>query len=164
VKGWGAALGAIAVLLIAGFFVRSFGTKGKITAKPTPMPSAAEQLSPDKQPKVSLAFSSDAHFATVTLSNLNADQMEYNLIYEAKIKNSRNQTGVNDSQNVAGKSTYTKKQLLGSESSGKFTYHEDIQNASMELTLRDADGRSIFTATYPFKVTPGQTVSLSASE
>jgi hypothetical protein len=53
---------------------------------------------------------------------------------------------------------------LGSESSGKFTYHENITNAVMELTLRDENKYSIFTATFPFTVSPGKTIELSQSQ
>lgn len=136
--------------------------KGKVaTVTPTPSSTAAEQLAPDKQPKIQMAFSADSHFATVTLTNLHADQLEYNLIYDATVKNNQISTGVNSTANITGKSSFTEKQLLGSESSGKFTYHDKIKNAVMELTLRDSAGRSIFTATYPFTISPGQTVSLT---
>jgi phosphopantothenate synthetase len=165
VKGWGAALGAIAVLLASGAFIYVQREKLPTNASPEAgITESAAQLPVEKQPKVELSFSADARFATVNLTNLNAAQMEYNLIYEATAKKQRIQTGVNDSQDVSGKSTYTKKQLLGSESSGKFTYHENIQNATMELVLRDAQGRSIFNATYPFEVTPGKSATLTASE
>ncbi len=164
-KGWGAAIAAIAVLLVSGVYIYSMRSKGISpggVAEPTL--TEAQQLPVEKQPKVEMTFSADAHFVTVNLTNLNAAQMEYNLIYDALIKKVRNQTGVNDTQDVAGKTSYTKKQLLGSESSGKFTYHEGIKNATMELILRDAQGRSIFNATYPFEVTAGKTITLTPSE
>ncbi|MBP9781907.1 hypothetical protein KBC89_04600 [Candidatus Woesebacteria bacterium] len=164
-KNWWPALGAIIFLLAAGVVVYTYKNKTpEKTAMPTPTPVAAIQLPASEQPKVSLAFSSDSHFATVTLTNLKADKLEYNLIYDATVKNNKISTGVNSTANVTGKSTFTEKQLLGSESSGKFTYHANIANAVMELTLRDAQGRSIFTSTYPFEVKPGSTVSLTASE
>jgi hypothetical protein len=164
-KGWGAAFAAIAVLLVSGVYIYSMRAKGVApggVAEPTL--TAAEQLPVEKQPKIEMTFSSDAHFVTVNLTNLYAAQMEYNLIYDALIKKVRNQTGVNDTQDVSGKTSYTKKQLLGSESSGKFTYHEGIQNATMELILRDEQGRSVFNATYPFEVSAGKTITLTASE
>lgn len=165
-KNWWGAIGAVVVLIVAGAIVYAYKNKtpGLGGAVPTPTPSAAEQLSVDKQPKVQLVISSDSHFATVTMTNLYADKIEYNLIYDATVKNNKISTGVNSTATVTGKTTFTEKQLLGSESSGKFTYHANIQNAVMELTLRDAAGRSIFTATYPFEVKPGATVSLTASE
>ena len=151
------------ILVIAGAVIYSShkGSRG-LTARPTPSPQTVQQLPADKQPQVSLQFSSDAHYVTVDISNLYANQLEYNLIYDATIKNSKLNTGVNAAADVTGKSTYSQKQLLGSESSGKFTYHENIANAHMELTLRGAQGRSIFTATYPFAVKPGSSISLTA--
>ena len=163
-KGWGSVIAAIAVLVIAGTVIYAARKNGGTLPLPTPSPKAAVQLSKDKQPQVSLEFSSDSHFVTVTLSNLNADGLEYNLIYDATVKKNIINTGVNSTATVTGKSTFSQKQLLGSESSGKFTYHEKIQNAVMELTLRDSANRSVFTATSPFTLTPGKSVSLTSSQ
>lgn len=160
-KGWGVIIGAVLVLVISGGVIYIAKKNGGNLPLATPSPSkAVVQLSQDKQPKISLQFSSDAHFVTVSLSNLNADQLEYNLIYDAIVKTTQIQTGVNSTADIKGKSTFTQKQLLGSESSGKFTYHTNIKNAVMELTLRDSGGHSIFTQTYPFTVSPGQSVDL----
>ncbi len=162
---WLPIIGAVVALGISAGVILSFKDKPKSSLPtPTPTPEAAIQLTTDKQPQVELKFTSDGHYATVSLSNLSADQLEYNLIYDATVKSSKLQTGVNSTANISGKSTFSQKQLLGSESSGKFTFHENITNAVMELTLRDASGRSIFTATYPFTVTPGKSIKLSPSE
>lgn len=129
---------------------------------PTPTLEPAAQLPPDKQPKVGLEFTKDGHYVTVKIGNIFADRLEYNLIYDARVKGNIIQTGVAASAQTAGQSDYSRQQLLGSESFGHLTYHENIQNAVLELTLRDAAARSIFTATYPFTYSPGQSASLSA--
>lgn len=153
------------ILLFSGglyYFVRgSFTGSPQVPSTPTPAVTA-EQLPEEKQPVVSLSFSSDAHYVTVNLSNLHADQLEYNLIYEAKVKNNQIQTGVNASTKLNGQTTFTQRQLLGSESSGKFTYHQDIKNAIMELALRDNQNRSVFTGVYPFTVSAGETIEPTA--
>jgi len=137
--------------------------RSRSTLGPTPTPTEEPviQLEPEKHPRVSLKFRADGHYVTVNISNIYAQAVEYNLIYDAKVKNNKLQTGVNASAKLDGQSTYSKEQLLGSESSGKFTYHANITNAVMELTLRDAAGRSIFTTTYPFEVSPGKTIDLA---
>ncbi|HBC73208.1 MAG: hypothetical protein UX91_C0009G0022 [Candidatus Amesbacteria bacterium GW2011_GWB1_47_19] len=150
------------LLIIAGVFAKAVFLKPK-TPGPVPTPSplpAAEQLPDDKKPSVSLLFSNDLHFVTVNITNIYSEQLEYNLIYDALVKNNRIQTGVNAAAKLDGKTEYTQKQLLGSESSGKFTYHEDIQNAVLELTLRDSENRSVFTAAYPFSPSAGQSIEL----
>jgi hypothetical protein len=164
-KDWMPIVGAVLVLAIAGGVVWNFtrGNGGSVL-KPTPAEEAVISLSPDQYPKVSLVFTADAHYVNVEFSNLHVDQLEYNLIYDATVKKNKVQTGVNAVAQVGGKSTFSQRQLLGSESSGKFTYHENVENAVMELTLRDAAGRSVFTATYPFEVSAGDTVELVASE
>ncbi len=165
-KSWAPIIGAVIVLSLAAgviFYVRGKGVS-LVEPLPTPSPNIAVQLAKEKQPEVKLAFSADGRYATVSISSLAADYLEYNLIYDATVKGSKLQTGVNATAAITGKSTYFQKQLLGSESSGKFTYHEKIQNAVMELTLRDASNRSIFAVTYPFTVVPGSSVTLIPGE
>ncbi|KKU03268.1 MAG: hypothetical protein UX99_C0006G0015 [Candidatus Amesbacteria bacterium GW2011_GWB1_47_26] len=158
---WLPIVGAIGTLgLSAGVLLYFKGQPNSPLPTPTPTLEVAVQLTANKQPQIELKFSSDGHYVTVSLSNLYADQLEYNLIYDASVKGSKLQTGVNSTASITGKTTFSQKQLLGSESSGKFTYHEKIANAVMELTLRDVSGRSIFTSTYPFTVTPGSSAKL----
>lgn len=155
----GVVLIALGIVLTVAFKKPS---DSKVVPTPTPLEEGA-QLAPNEQPEIVLKFTPDAHFVSVSMSNIKADQLEYNLIYDATVKGKSLQTGVNASTTLAGKSTYEKKQLLGSESSGKFTYHADIKNAVMELTLRDSAGRSIFSQTYPFEVVAGSSVTLKSN-
>lgn len=150
----------IVVLLLAvgGFLV--FRKPKSTPIQPPLISEIAEQLPVDKQPKISLSFSSDSHYVTVDISNIYAAQLEYNLIYDAKVKGNQIQTGVNAAAKLDGKTEYSQKQLLGSESSGKFTYHANIDNAVMELTLRDSANRSIFSSSYPFTVASNATIDL----
>ena len=155
----------VGVAVIAGvFLLKSSFSNRNSSVVPTPTPEAVVQLTADQAPRVSLAFSADAHYVTVKITDIQADQLEYNLIYEATVKSNKIQTGVNASAKLEGKSEYTQKQLLGSESSGHFTYHANIQNAVMELTLRDSLNRSVFTAPYPFTVKAGTSIDLAASQ
>lgn len=157
------------MLLVAGLVV--YVVKNRVpgsTGLPGgPTQAAVAQLPVEKQPKVEMVFTADGHEVTVNMSNLNAARVEYNLIYDADVMvgktKERGQRGVSGEAEVEGKSTYSQKQLLGSESSGKRVYHTNIDNAVLELTLRDAQGRSIFTATYPFNVLPGETVKVEDS-
>lgn len=161
-KNWGAALGAVAVLLISGFYIYRMRNATPSGPGPTPTLEAVAQLPESEQPKPSLTFTRDAHEVTVNFSNLHAAKLEYNLIYEATVgtRKDRIETGVYGEDDIEGKSTYSSKQLLGSESSGKRSFHENISNARLEVTLRDSEGRSVFFKTYPFDVTPGSTVEL----
>ncbi|SRR3990172_9517199 len=154
-------VGVVGIFFI--FKSKLFGPKSS-GPRPTPTLGFAQQLPSEKHPKVSLDFSSDGHYVTVNISNIHSDQLEYNLIYDATVKKDRIQTGVNAAAKLNGKSEYSYRQLLGSESSGKFTYHANIQNAMMELTLRDAANRSIFSATYPFTISPGKSQILTTSQ
>ena len=159
-----AVVGVVGIIAIFSLFKSKFFSSKSSSPKPTPTLGFAEQLPAEKHPRVSLTFSSDGHYVTVNISNIYSDQLEYNLIYDATVKKDRIQTGVNAASKLNGKRDYSYRQLLGSESSGKFTYHVNIQNAVMELTLRDAANRSVFTATYPFTLPPGFTVTLKPNE
>jgi hypothetical protein len=154
------------ILLIGGgFFVKKtfFPSPSIAVATPTPEP-VVEQLPLESQPQASLQFSADGHYVTIKLANVQAAQLEYNLIYDATVKKNQIQTGVSGSARLNGQTTYSQKQLLGSESSGHFTFHDNISNATLELVLRNESGYSVFSATYPFTVSPGKSVSLTASE
>ena len=155
-----------ALLLIGGvIFAKTKLSAGSVVVPtPTPTPESVVQLPPDKQPQVSLTFSDDGHYVTVNVTDINADQLEYNLIYDATVKGTQINTGVSGSSKLNGVTSYSYKQLLGSESSGHFTYHASIKNAVMELTLRNNTGYSVFTATYPFTVSAGKTIDLKPSE
>lgn len=153
---------ALIVLVFSGVFL--FKSISPSQTKPTPTPSPTDepliQLPLEQQPRVSLKFSTDGHYVTVNISNLVSASLEYNLIYNTVVKGNQMQTGVNASSKLEGQNTYSKEQLLGSESSGHFTYHEKITNAMMELTLRNSSNRSIFKGNYPFTVTPGKSQDL----
>lgn len=153
----------IVLVILIPVFLYSYKSVKNLFAPgvvPTPTPAPLVQLSPDQYPNVSIAISADSHYATIKITNLNSEKLEYNLIYDATVKKNQIQTGVNASATLNGQKTYEKTQLLGSESSGKFTYHENIQNAVIELTLRDTYGRSVFFGIYPFSVSPSSTQSL----
>ena len=156
--------GVLILVTILFFAFSKLSTINHQPSAPTPTPEAVKQLLPDQAPQVSLSFSTDAHYVTVNVTNIHADQIEYNLIYTATVKASQIQTGVNASKKLNGETTYTERQLLGSESSGHFTYHQNIHDATMELTLRDVQNRSVYTATYPFTLSPGSTIDLKASD
>lgn len=161
------AVGAILLvvaIIASGFAVKTLSQNKTPAITPAPAEEPLIKLNPDQYPQVSLTFSPDAHYATVNISNLHAAGLEYNLIYSAVVKKNKIQAGVNASAKLEGKDAYSKQQLLGSESSGKFTYHENITDAVMELTLRDASGRSIYTATYLFTVSAGKTQDLQPQQ
>lgn len=160
------AIPIVLILLLAAVGVFLIRRQPTSTPGPTPIPTpeVVEQLPPGQQPKVSLKFTADGHYVTVDISNIQAAQIEYNLIYDATVKKTQINTGVTGGAKLNGKTEYSYKQLLGSESSGKFTYHENIKNAVMELTLRNDSNYSVFSATYPFTLTPGKSVELKAQE
>jgi hypothetical protein len=158
-------IAVILIIAVAGIFMISRRPASKPGAVPSPTPSKVEQLPPDTQPQVSLIFSPDGHYVTINMENIQASQLEYNLIYDATVKKTQINTGVSGgTKDLQGKTSFSYKQLLGSESSGKFTYHESIRNAYMEVTLRNQAGYSVFSATYPFTVTAGRSISLTPSE
>lgn len=151
----------IILLGLGGFFgfkvTKSLFKPGVV---PTPTAEPLTQLTPDQYPKVSVDFSNDPHYVTVKIFEINADKLEYDLRYDAMVKKNKIDTGVTAATSLNGKKNYEQRQLLGSESSGKFTYHEKIENARIVLTLRDSYNRSVFMGEYPFVVTPNSSQNL----
>ncbi len=150
-------------VVLVGFLFRSKSIPNSQPASTGVPEDRAEaiQLNVGEFPEVTLSFSSDSHFVTVDIKNIRSAQIEYNLIYDAVVKGNKIQTGVNASARLDGKTEYSQKQLLGSESNKKFTYHQSINNALLELTLRDDSGRSVYSEVYPFEVTPGKSQILT---
>ncbi len=157
----------LAVLGVGGFIFAKNQISSATKITPTPTETPLQMLSENQYPKVSLSFKPDGHYVTVMINNLHAESVEYDLVYDAKIKRngitSQVNTGINASEKISGKNSYSKEQLLGSESSGHLTFHENIQNASLHLTLRDGSNRSIYSTTYPFSISLGKTVELQSS-
>jgi hypothetical protein len=94
------------------------------------------------RPFISLTPSSDGHWLTIDVSRIKeADSLEYELLYDTV--SGATQGSINTVP-LNGESTYSKKILLGSESSGKFKYDEGVTQGILTIRLRGGPGTRKF--------------------
>lgn len=96
----------------------------------------------EKRPFTSLTPSADGHWLKLAVDGINIDSetLDYELLY--KVKDGRTQ-GVPGTIKLAGQSSLTRDLLLGSESSGKFRYDEGVEEGTLTLRFRSANGKVV---------------------
>ncbi|OGM09044.1 hypothetical protein A2159_01510 [Candidatus Woesebacteria bacterium RBG_13_34_9] len=95
----------------------------------------------EKRPVVSLTPTSDGHYLKLKIEKLNlfnAVSLDYKLEY--KVPGNPDQ-GVPGMVKLTGKDIFEADLLLGSESSGKYRYDEGVEQGSITLSYRNADGK-----------------------
>lgn len=93
------------------------------------------------RPFASLVPTSDGHYINLKIEKISlakAVSLDYELLYS--LPDGRTQ-GVPGTVDLNGESTFERKLLLGSESSGKFRYDEGVEDGSLTVRLRDAKGK-----------------------
>jgi len=132
-------------LLLAGggFFLVSKKQKKPQTIEPLPDKKEVLIETPLKErPYVVLIPSRDGHWLTIHVSRIkNASILEYELLYNTA--SGANQGSINE-VSLDGKTTYSKKILLGSESSGHYKYDEGVVKGNLTVRLRGDEGTRKF--------------------
>lgn len=121
--------------LTAAFFV----FKGKKTSVETEE-TALQEVVLEKRPVTSLTPSEDGHWLNLKIEKivLDATSFDYELLY--KLPDGRTQ-GVPGTVKLDGQKTIERELLLGSESSGKFTYDEGVEQGTLTLRFRNEKGK-----------------------
>ena len=114
------------------------------STKETPAPEATE-TAPDiilaDRPIATLIPTADGHYLAMSITKLDkitAKTLDYELLYS--LPDGRTQ-GVPGSITLSGNTPIERKLLLGSESSGKFRYDEGVEQGTLTLKFRDANGK-----------------------
>lgn len=95
-----------------------------------------------ERPFITLTPSSDGHWLTIDVTRIqNADSLEYELLYNTEGGGTQ---GSINTVKLEGQTTYSKKILLGSESSGRFKYDEGVTQGTLTLRLRGGPGTRKF--------------------
>lgn len=119
--------------------------KGKGPKIPSPTIEEKEtpvEVSLEDRPYASLTPTSDGHWLTVSLSRIkNASTLEYELLYNTA---SGAMQGSINTVELKGETSYSKKILLGSESSGRYKYDEGVSEGSLTIRLRGPKGTQKF--------------------
>ncbi len=93
------------------------------------------------RPFASLTPTSDGHYINLKIDKIKlpkAVSLDYELLYT--LPDGRTQ-GVPGTVDLKGETSFERKLLLGSESSGKFRYDEGVTDGSLTVRLRDTKGK-----------------------
>lgn len=95
-----------------------------------------------ERPYITLTPTSDGHWLTIEVSRIqNADNLEYELLYNTE--SGATQGSINTVK-LKGETSYSKKILLGSESSGHYKYDEGVTQGTLTVRLRGSRGTMKF--------------------
>ena len=93
------------------------------------------------RPFASLTPTSDGHYINLKIDKITlpkAVSLDYELLYS--LPDGRTQ-GVPGTVDLKGQTSFERKLLLGSESSGKFRYDEGVEDGGLTVRLRDSKGK-----------------------
>ena len=140
-------LGVVVLAFLIGavvWFVRGRQTEEEIV--PSKPEGVLIETALEERPYITLTPSSDGHWLTVDVSRIrDADSLEYELLYNTIGGATQ---GSISSFELKGKSTYSKKILLGSESSGNYKYDEGVTQGTLTIRLRGGEGTRKFVSDF----------------
>lgn len=93
------------------------------------------------RPFASLTPTADGHYINLKIDKITlpkAVSLDYELLYD--LPDGRTQ-GVPGTVDLKGETSFERKLLLGSESSGKFRYDEGVTDGSLTIRLRNSKGK-----------------------
>lgn len=136
-------LAVVGIILILGggfLFWRSRSAKEPL---PTLEPEGVlVETALEERPYITLTPSSDGHWLTVDVSRIqDAESLEYELLYDTE--SGATQGSIN-SVKLEGETDYSKKILLGSESSGHYKFDEGVTQGNLTVRLRGGKGTRKF--------------------
>lgn len=96
----------------------------------------------EERPYITLTPSSDGHWLTIGVSRIKeAESLEYELLYNTA--SGATQGSINTVK-LKGETSYSKKILLGSESSGHYKFDEGVTQGNLTVRLRGGKGTRKF--------------------
>lgn len=102
-------------------------------------------LPDDQRPIIALVPTSDGHYLSLKIEEINkvkdANSLDYELTWKANNAGNSTTQGTSGTVKVAGQSSYNKDILLGSESSGKFRYDQGVETGTVTLRFRNESGK-----------------------
>lgn len=136
-------LAIVGIILILGggfFFWRSRRAKEPL---PTLEPEGVlVETTLEERPYITLTPSSDGHWLTIDVARIqDAESLEYELLYNT---GSGATQGSINSVKLKGETSYSKKILLGSESSGHYKFDEGVTQGNLTVRLRGGLGTRKF--------------------
>lgn len=136
----------IFAIFISGFVLsRKKNVPSQVMTSPTPAMMVSTTL--EERPFISLIPSEDGHWLNLLVSRIqDADSMEYELTYITT--DGLTQGAVGGPFKLEGKTSYEKRILLGTESSGHYRYYEGIETGNLTIRLYGGKGTRKFTSDF----------------
>ena len=134
-KGLMIGIGLVLVIGLGfiGWFILGKNNSGE-EVLPTPTPVRYVEVSAEEAPFVSLIPSSDGHWLTLNIAGIrDAETVEYELAYDTAA--GVGQGSISSPSPVGADGKYEKRIMLGTESSGKYTFHEGVSGGSVTVKL-----------------------------
>ena len=139
----------VVILLVVGiilFLVGGFWFWRGQKSKPSPPTKEPEgtlvETSLEERPYITLTPSNDGHWLTIEVFRIKkAESLEYKLLYNTASEATQGSINTVD---LKGKPSYSKKILLGSESSGHYKFDEGVTQGSLTVRLRGGKGTRKF--------------------
>lgn len=135
-------LAIIGIILVLGggfLFWRSRRAKELPTLEPE---GVLIETTLEERPYITLTPSSDGHWLTINVTRIqDADSLEYELLYNTA--SGATQGSINTVR-LKGETSYSKKILLGSESSGHYKFDEGVTQGNLTVRLRGGKGTRKF--------------------
>jgi hypothetical protein len=140
----------IIVLVIVGLAVGGFLLLRRSRGgESTPIPESETnfiEVPLEQRPFISLIPSTDGHWLTLEVSRIqDAGSLEYELLYNTAAGTSQ---GSISTFSLKGADVYSKKILLGSESSGHYKYDEGVTQGNLTIRLRGGLGARKFISSF----------------
>ncbi|MBU1126948.1 hypothetical protein KKF11_01210 [Patescibacteria group bacterium] len=138
--------GPILLLLIAFFVFKTIKGKDSKPILVEEEQSGFITTSIADSPFISLTPTSDGYWLNLEVLQIkDADKLEYELLYETGDGATQGSIGSID---LKGKTTYEKRILLGSESSGHYRYDKGVEKGEITIRLRGGMGRRKYTTKF----------------
>lgn len=152
---------AIVILLLVGGVLILRSRKAKepsVTKKPE---GVLIETSLEERPYINLTPSSDGHWLTIEVSRIKeTESLEYELLYNTA--SGATQGSIN-TVSLNGKSSYSKKILLGSESSGHYKYDEGVTQGTLTVRLRGGRGTRKFVSEFHLQQSDEELISIDGN-
>lgn len=133
----------LAVLFVAGVFV--IRRMNQPATGDNTIDETVADLPDDQKPTVALVPTSDGHYLSLKIEEINkvkgASSMDYELLWKATNAGNQTTQGTSGTVKLDGQSSYNKDLLLGSESNGKFRYDQGVETGGITLRFRDSSGK-----------------------
>jgi hypothetical protein len=126
----------VVVLILVFVFI-----KNKKTTEVVDDSASLPEVAFNNRPFASLTPTTDGHYINLKIDKITlpkVSSLDYELLYS--LPDGRTQ-GVPGTVELAGQTSFERKLLLGSESSGKFRYDEGVEEGSLTVRLRDSKGK-----------------------